>query len=167
MDDKDRLKWNLLRDVYPEVAEVVLIYTGISERHPGPNLTREEKILREFIDSGFEEGGEEEMFHKFLENRDKDPVLQSRECFSDSLETLVSYGHIGRIPTKDDGFHYGPLRVCLNYLEDKGASDSIDIDQLYWLNDETGVPVEALTKEILDSMRCDLALDIPTKPRKY
>lgn len=163
MDFPEDLKWNVLCVDYPEVAEMLLWKAGLAEPvWKDSDLSSNQEQVLEFLRDDFDEGSGDELFDQFQEQKseelDEESELLDREGFLDCLGRCVAAGYVPRIPVEDGGFYYGTTLQCLLYLEEQGETDDVEVEQLYWFEEKTGVPVQKLVAKVLDSPRLSLAM---------
>ncbi|MDQ2054822.1 hypothetical protein [Halobellus sp. H-GB7] len=162
MNQSHEEKWSDLESGYPEVAEALLSYAGFTESSTAPDLTEEDRFLLDVLKDDFDQGSGDDLFDEIKRSRGsrlgEDSRLREREFVDERLDRLASQGLVGRIPLKEGGYHYGPLRMCIYYLMDRGETDEVVVDDLYWLKDVAGVPVGKLVLTALDMTQASMTL---------
>jgi len=172
MESETRKKWEVLGEEYPEVAERLLQELGMAQvvLSRSSEISKDQKMVQRFFMEEFDKGTGEEFFEAFKEAKagelGEDSKLLDRENFFEVLDKAASEGKLPRIPTEDGGFYYTTTLQCLLYLEERGDSDDVEVDQLYWFEEVTGVPVQTLVWKVIDNPRMSLALPEAEIPRQ-
>jgi hypothetical protein len=156
-------KWNWLGTDYPEIAEMLLWKAGLANPvWKDSDLSGNQEQILEFLRDEFEEGTGDELFEQFQNQKsgalEEGSELLDRDRFFDCLDTCAAAGFVPRIPTGDGGFYYGTTLQCLLYLEERGETGDVEVEQLYWFEEETGVPVQNLVAKVLENPRSSLVL---------
>jgi hypothetical protein len=117
MDRNQIQTWASLGDTYPEVAEVLMSYLGMSESAVTPELSSEDRFLLSFLTEDFDEGSGDDLFDEIQRIRgtelaEESPLLD-RAFVAERLDYLASTGLVGRIPLQHGWHHDGSLCMCL------------------------------------------------------
>lgn len=140
--------WDELGDNYPEIAEALMSYLGVAEYAVTADLSSEDRFLLSFLTEDFDEGSGDDLFDEIQRTRGtelaEESPLRDRAFVDERLDYLAANGLVGRIPLAEGGYHYGSLRMCLYYLMEQGDSDAIVVDDLYWFEEKTAIPVQKL-----------------------
>ena len=163
MNEIQEEKWSELKDQYPEVAEALMGNAGFTEYFVDPDLSESDEVLLDFLKNDFDQGSGDSLFEELVRSRDSEleeaSPLREQGFVEERLDYLVSQGLVGRVPLEQDGYHYGSLRMCIYSLMERGDSDSILVDDVYWLSNEAGIPVQKLVLTALNMVQASLSLD--------
>lgn len=163
MNQAQEEKWSDLRSDYPEVAEALMSHAGFTEYFVSPDLTEEDEFLLDLFKHEFDQGSGDDLFDEIERSRgdelEENSRIREREFVDERLDHLATQGLVGRVPLKQGGYHYGPLRMCVHYLMDRGETDEVVVDDLYWFEDVTGIPVQKLVLTVLSVVEASLTLD--------
>jgi len=160
MNEIQAEKWSELSDEYPEVAEALMSHAGFTEYFVDPDLSDSDEFLLEFFREDFDQGSGDDLFNEIQGNSlEKDSPLRERGLVDERLDYLASQGLVGRVPLEQGGYHYGSLRMCIHSLMEKGNTDEILVEDLYWLQDESGIPVQQLVLTALNMVQASLSLE--------
>ena len=163
MNQDEERTWNDLGSSYPEVAEALMSHAGVTEYAVDPNLTGEDEFLLDFLRKDFDEGSGDDLFDEIERSRGSEleeaSPLRERGFVDERLDYLASQGLVGRVPLEQGGYHYGSMRMCVYYLMGRGGTDEVLVDDLYWLQDESGIPVQKLVLTALNMVQASLTLN--------
>ena len=163
MNEIQEDKWSALKDQYPEVAEALMSHAGFAEYFVDPDLSEEDEFLLDFLKHDFDEGSGDDLFDEIERSRGSEleeaSPLRERSFVDERLDYLASQGLLGRVPLEHGGYHYGSLRMCIYSLMERGDSDDILVDEVYWLSNEAGIPVQQLVLTALNMVQASLSLE--------
>lgn len=160
MNEIQEEKWSELSEEYPEVAEALMSYAGFTEYFVDPDISESDELLLEFFRDDFDQGSGDDLLNEIQRSGlEQDSPLRKRSFVDERLDYLASQGLVGRVPLEQGGYHYGSLRMCIHSLMEKGETDDILVSDLYWLQDESGIPVQKLVLTALDMVQASLSLN--------